>query len=296
MFEKLKRLAREPLVHFLLAGVGIYLAYGWFATGDGDTDQRIITVTAGDVEAMGDQRARLWGRPPTQEELAVDIRDFVRTQVLYREAMAMGLDKGDLVIQRRLAQKLELLAQGLITPEDPSEETLHAWYEAHEANYREPDQYAIAHVFFDPDQGDKALLERAEIALAELRNLDQVPEDFASYGDRFLLESYYPGQTEAELRRLFGSGFAEQIVKLEPGGWHGPILSGYGVHLVMIVDVERAPQPPFESVEAQVRQDWLNAQVEELSERFIDNLVSRYEIDIEEVSLPMTVPDKVAGQ
>jgi len=296
LFEKLRKLAREPLVHFLLIGVGIYAAYGLFAAGEDESDERRITVKATDVQALGDQWTRLWGRPPTQEELAGVIRDHVRTQILYREAVAMGLDRGDLVIERRLAQKVELLAQGLITPEDPGEEELRAWYDTHLDDYTQPKLYTVTHVFFDPDKRDATTLDDAEAALEKLSSLDAVPENFASYGDRFMLQNYYPSRTELELRKLFGGGFVEQIVELELDEWHGPILSGYGTHLVRVTEIVEAPAPLFEAVEARVREEWLKAQIDEMSERFVDNLIARYEIDVEEVSVPITVPGTGAGQ
>ena len=290
MLEKLKRIAREPLLHFLLIGMGIYAAYGLFAAGEYDSDERRITVSASDVQVLGDQWARLWGRPPTQEELAGVVSDHVRTRILYKEAMAMGLDKGDLVIERRLAQKVELLAQGLITPEDPGEEELRAWYDTHGENYKQPDLYTVTHVFFDPDKRDATTLDDAHAALERLRNLDHVPADLTSYGDRFMLQNYYPQRTELELRKLFGAGFVDQIIELEPDTWHGPVLSGYGAHLVMISDVLRPPVPAFEAVEERVREEWFKTQIDEMSDRFVDNLIARYEIDVEEVVVPVTVP------
>jgi len=294
--EKLRILAREPLVHFLLIGAGIYFAYGLFAAGDDNDNERRITISAGEIEALDDQWTKLWGRPPTEEELMDVVRDRVRTQILYREAVAMGLDKGDLVIERRLAQKVELLAEGLITPEDPTEEQLRERYEANKEEYKQPDLYTVMHVFFDPDERDETTLDDAAAALEELNALGSVPTDYASYGDRFMLRSYYPSRTELELRKLFGRGFVEQIVNLESDVWHGPVLSGYGTHLVMVTDVVRSPVPEFEAMAVQVREEWLQAQIDEMSERFVNNLVARYEIDVEDFSIPITVPGTGAAK
>ena len=296
MFKTLRKLVREPLVHFLLIGVGVYAAYGLFAAGDEESDARRITVSAADIQALGDQWTGLWGRPPTPEELAGVVRDYVRTQILYREALAMGLDQDDMVIERRLAQKVELLAQGLITPDDPSEEELRGWYETHLDDYLQPNLYTVKHVFFDPDKRGETTLDDAEAALRKLTALDSVPDDFATYGDRFMLQSYYPSRTDLELRKLFGGGFVEQIIKLEPNVWHGPILSGYGTHVVMVTDIVEAPMPEFEVVEERVREDWLKAQIDEMSERFVNNLIARYEVDVEEVSVPVTVPASGANR
>jgi len=279
---KLKTLARAPLIHFLLIGAGIYVAYGLFAAGEDVGDERTITVSANDIQALSDQWIRLRRQSPTEVELASAVRDHVRTQILYREAVAMGLDQGDVVIERRLAQKVELLAQGLIAPGDPTEEELREWYGANQDEFKRPDLYTVAHIFFDPDKRDATTLDDAKTTLAELRELGGMPVDITAYGDRIMLQNYYPSRTELDLQKLFGGGFVEQIVTLQPDRWHGPILSGYGVHLVFVSDVVRPPVPAFESVEPQVREQWLAGKIDEMSERFLENLILLYEVEIED--------------
>jgi len=294
VIEKLKQLAREPLVHFLLIGAGIYGLYGFLAGGNDTDDDRVVTVSAGDIQSLADQWTRLWNRPPTEEELAGVIRDQVRVQILYREALNMGLDSGDVVIERRLAQKVELLARSLITPGEPTDEELRAWYSENPEAFKQPDLFTVTQVFFDPDKREATTLDDARAALERLRNLDEVPADLMNYGDRLMLQNYYPQRTELELRRVFGAGFVDQIVKLEPGIWHGPILSGYGTHLVLLNEVILSPPPSFEDVKPQIREQWTAEQVEELSERFINELVSRYEVDVEETEVPLTLPNRGA--
>jgi len=294
LFENLKAWAREPLVHFLIIGAGIYALYGLLAGGESPDNERTVTVSAGDIRTLADQWARLWNRPPTEEELAGAIRDQVRVRILYREAVAMGLDEGDLAIERRLAQKVELLARSLITPGEPTQDELRAWYAENPEAFKEPDLFTVTQVFFDPDKREATTLDDARAALQQLRNLDEIPADLVNYGDRLMLQHYYPQRTELELRRVFGAGFVDQIVTLEPGIWHGPILSGYGTHLVMINEVILSPPPVFENVKLQIREQWTAEQVEELSERFINELVSRYEVDVEETQVPLTVPNRGA--
>lgn len=296
MLESIKKLFREPLLHFLLVGAGIYAVYGIVAAGDSPDDDRRVVVSAGDVQALTDNWIRLWGRPPTEQELAGALRQHLKTQILYREAVAMGLDQGDLVIERRLAQKVEMLAQGLSTPAEPGEDELRAWYLKTQEQFKEPDLYTINHVFFDPDKRDAKTLEDAQVALEALNSPSTAPQDFANYGDRFMLQSYYPERSEIELRKLFGAGFVDQVVKLEPGRWHGPILSGYGTHLVLVNDVAQSAQPTFESVRDRVRENWFAAKIEEQSERFLDNLIARYEIDVDSVEVPITVPGRATDQ
>jgi peptidyl-prolyl cis-trans isomerase C len=290
VIEKLKQLVREPLIHFLLIGAGIYAAYGFLASNENNEDERTVTISAGDIQTMADQWTQLWNRPPTEQELTGFIRSHVRVQILYREALAMGLDDGDTVIERRLAQKLEMLARSLITPADPTDEILQAWLADNSEQFRAPDLYTITHIFFDPDKRGETTLDDAQTALNKLKELNEVAADFADYGDRFMLQNHYPGRTELQLRKLFGSGFVEQIVDLQPGEWHGPVLSGYGVHLVLVNDVMLAPQLSFDDIKLQIKEQWIGEQIDEMSERFIDELISRYEVDIEETEVPLTVP------
>jgi hypothetical protein len=292
MFKKLTRLVREPLVHFLLIGGAIYALYGFNAGGYEGDNERSVTVTSGDIQSMADQWLGLWSRPPTDDELAGVIRDHVRTQILYREAVAMGLDNGDIVIERRLAQKVELVARSLITPEEPTDQVLSDWYAANTDRFRQPDLYTLTHVFFDPDIRDESTLEDARAVLDELISLTEMPASYGDYGDRFMLQNYYPSRSALELRKLFGSGFVQEILQLEPGIWHGPVLSGYGTHLVFLNDVTLAPQPALEDIRQAVKDEWMAAQVTELSERFLHNLVSRYEIIVEETEVPITVASK----
>lgn len=284
----LKKLALDPLVHFLLAGVLIYGAYGLFEDESAEESLRTINVTQGEIKALSDQWARVWSRPPTELEIEGALRSYVRTRILYREAIAMGLDRNDQVIERRLAQKVELLSRGLVTPPPPGDEVLASWYAENSERFREPDTYTITQLFFDPDRRNDVAGD-AQSALVKLQSLESIPEDLTRFGDRSMLGQYYSGRDEVELRKSFGSGFVDQVVRLGPGAWHGPVLSGYGVHLVYVHDVMR-PQPfVLEDIRDEVQQAWMLEQVDELSALFIDELIARYEIVVEETQVPMTV-------
>jgi peptidyl-prolyl cis-trans isomerase C len=296
MFARLKRLAGEPLVHFLLIGAGIYGVFGVLSAGEAGNDERTVTVASGEIQALTDQWFRSMSRPPTEDELDGIIRRHVRIQILYREALAMGMDKGDVVIKRRLAQKVELLAQGLMTPEEPREEELIAWYAENSDRFKQPDLYTITQIFFDPDKRGATTLDDVKAAIDKLNALDRLPPDFSDYGDRLMLESYYANVSTMELGKLFGTAFAEQIVELELGVWQGPVLSGYGAHLVRVSDAVLVPLPAFDDVKQQITEEWMARQVNELSERFIENLVSRYEVIIEEADVQALIPGNGVSQ
>jgi hypothetical protein len=226
------KLLREPLVHFLVIGAAIFVLYGLMGQQDAEEQERTITISAGEIGWLTDTWKKRWNRPPTAEERNGLIKQYLRERILYREAVAMGLDRDDTVIRRRLAQKLEFLTQDLISPQPPTEDELRTYFETHMDRYQPPDLITMTHVFLDPDKRGDQTLKDAETIKAKLNALEQPPQDARSFGDPFMLQSYYPERSEAELAKLFGRGFTEPVFKLEPQQWHGPVLSGYGVHLV----------------------------------------------------------------
>jgi hypothetical protein len=276
-----KAWAREPLVHFLLIGTVAFLLLEQLAESEGRDDERAVFVSASDVNAMIDQWQRAWMRPPTDEEFAHIIRAHVRTKVLYKEALAMGLDAGDTAIEQRLAQKVELLARSLNTPSKPTDDVLRAWYAENAGLFKQPDLYSVAQVFFDPGVRAASVQDDARVAMAQLEGAGEVPPDFASYGDRSTQPNRLDQYTELELRRLFGSQLADEVVALEPGRWHGPLMSAYGMHLVWVNEVRRFPPPSFEAVKVQAQEQWMAEQIEAMSERYVDELVSRYQVIVE---------------
>ena len=286
----LQRLLKDPLIHFLLIGACIYGAYGLLGDPGEDEDTRTVTITQDEIKSLTEQWTRLWNRPPTEAELAEVLRKHVRTRVLYQEALAMGLDQNDVVIERRLAQKVELLSRSLMVPDPPAEEELASWYAENSEEFLEPSTYTFSQVFFDPDRRGRQAGSDAEAALESLRALPEVPAELATYGDDGITGNYYAGRTELELRKILGGGFTDQLVNLEPGKWHGPVLSGFGVHLVYVHSVTEPEPRALDDIRDRVLEAWTIEQIEVRSTEFIDELIARYEIVVEETQVPMTVP------
>ena len=276
---------REPLVHFLVIGAAIFVLFGFMGREGAEEKERVITITSGEINWLTDSWQKRWNRPPTPRERAGIIDQYLREMILYREALAMGLDKDDSVIRRRLAQKLEFLSQDLISPQPPTEDELQSYFKAHIDRYQAPERITMTHVFFDPDKRGEHTLTDAETIRTELIALKQPPQEARSYGDPFMLQSYYPERSEAELLKLFGSGFARSVFELAPQQWHGPVLSGYGTHLVYVHDRQEAQPPVFADVKEQVRQQWESDKREQLNEQFVASIVARYDVTIEDVPI-----------
>jgi peptidyl-prolyl cis-trans isomerase C len=259
---------REPLLHFLLAGAAIYLLYGALGEPLQEEDGKTIVVSAGEVEWMQTSWQKRWNRPPTPAELDGLVQQYIRETVLYREALSMGLNQHDQVIRRRLAQKLEFLAKDLVALTPPTDEELVAYFDANVDRYQEPVVYTFTQVFFDPDQRGDATLEDAEAIKAVLIARGDAIEDAGALGDGFMLQNYYLEKDEAAIRKLFGSGFAQSLVELPPAQWHGPVLSGYGTHLVYVSRIDEPPPTVFDAVRDRGGEDWTPVRRAELNELF----------------------------
>jgi peptidyl-prolyl cis-trans isomerase C len=276
------KLLREPLLHFMFIGAVIYLLYGVFAEPVPEETDKTIVVSAGEIEWMQTAWQKRWNRPPTAAEFDGLIQQYIKETVLYREALTMGLNKHDMVIRRRLAQKLEFLAKDLVALTPPTEEELLTYFDAHQARYQEPVLYTFTQVFIDPDKRGDTTLARAEAVKVTLIAEGEAINDAGALGDDFMLQNYYPEKDQVEIQKLFGSGFTESLLELSPGQWHGPVLSGYGVHLVYVSSVNEPPAVVFADVRERVEQDWKTERGEELNEKFYASLRDRYTIVIEE--------------
>lgn len=275
--ENALRIVRDPLLHFMVIGGAIFAAFWIVAEPEPAAGREEIVVTAGEVERLAAfwEKRRL--RPPTPEELDGLVDEHVREEVLYREALALGLDRDDAVIRRLLRQKLEFVIQDLAVPEEPDAAELAAWFEANRERYRSPERLSFSQVYFDTDRRGAGGEDAARLVLAGLR----AGTGSAGVGDGGLLEPSYRDRTGPEVAALFGDAFAAALSPLEPGVWSGPIRSGYGLHLVRVDERREGAPLPFEAVEAQVRADWAYVQRRRANDETYARLRERYEVIVE---------------
>jgi peptidyl-prolyl cis-trans isomerase C len=277
------KLLREPFVQFMFIGAFIYLLFGVFAEPVVvEDDDKTIIVSTGEVAWMKSAWEKRWNRPPTEAEFDGLIQQYIKETVLYREALTMGLNKHDQVIRRRLAQKLEFLAKDLVNLIPPTDDELLAYFEVHLERYQAPIRYTFTQVFIDPDKRGDATLDDAEAIKATLISQgESAVENAGAQGDSFMLQNYYPEKDRIEIQKQFGSGFTDSLIELSPEKWHGPVLSGYGVHLVYVASISEPPAPIFAEVRERVVQDWTADKSEELNARFYTSLRDQYTVVIE---------------
>ena len=278
--NKIKSILKEPVFHFLLIGSLLFVTYQSF-NNYLNRDKHVIVVNNDEIQMLEQSWEMRWNRPPTAQEREGMINGEVREMVLYRTAIEMGLDKQDRVTRRRLAQQVELLGAGMIQSPQPSEADLVKYYEDHKEEFRNPETVTITQIFFDPDKRGDATLDDANAALNSL-NLQNDPNgNFSAIGDAFMLPKYFPNKTEMEIRRQFGTGFTQSVFELEAGKWHGPVLSGYGTHLVFVHNHEINELPDYTMVRDYLRDEWMAQRKTELEEQYIEGLMARYVVVIE---------------
>lgn len=273
----MKKFLKQPLVVVIFAGVLLFISYSSLDNYL-NRDKHIVVVTNTLVIQLEQAFESRWNRPPTPVEKQGLIDKYVRDMVLYRTAIEMGLDKDDPVIRGRMVQKIEFLGNDLIQPPQPSEQDLVTFYEKHKEQYIPEEMITITHIYFDPDIRDDKTLHDADAALQELQSRGKFDGNLSGFGDAFMLQNYYPNRSETEIRKLFGSGFTETVFELEPEVWHGPVLSGYGTHLVYIHNHQKGELPSFEEVREQIKVDWMADMQIKLNMRYIEGLMERYTI------------------
>jgi len=278
-------LARQPLVHFLVIGAAIAVLYAWLGDRDAVRPDRTIRITAANISRLQAEWRARWNRAPTPEELDGLIRAQTREAALYREALAMGLNEDDPVIRRLLVRKLEGIARDLVELSlSPTEQDLATYFAEHADRYRPPPLITFTHVFVDPDRRGEQTLRDADGILAELQSRGRPTEGIEDVGDPFMLQRYYPEKTEQRIASLFGREFARSVFELPAGRWHGPVLSGYGTHLVYVDGLTEFPAPTLAKVEERVRQDWVDDEREKITEQYFAQLLARYDVIVERES------------
>ncbi len=273
------RWLKEPLLHFLLIGAGLFVLFFQVADPESLVDNR-IRIGAADIERMTVLFERKWQRPPSPKEVDGLIEAQIREEVLYREALAMGLDEDDTIVRRRMGQKMEFLFKDVAEASEPSEAELQAFYEEHPDKFSAAGRTSFDHVYLSTDQrgGDAVTVARD---LLPALNADSDGAAPATVGDRFMPGYRFDHQSDQQIARMFGHAFVQALATLEPDAWRGPLVSSYGVHLVHVR--ERTPEylPPMADVRPMVLRELLTMRRREADQTFYQTLRDRYTVVVE---------------
>jgi peptidyl-prolyl cis-trans isomerase C len=245
LIERANGLAREPLLHFLIAGAMIFFVWG----GGGDAADRSIVVTEAQVRGLTEQWEQQWHRQPTAAEVDGLIRDLIKDEVYYREAIRLGLDKDDIIIRRRMRSKMEFLVAAQAENEIPSDDALQTWLDTHRIDFATKPALSFDQIYVGSD------VDRARRALARLDK----GADLAELASPLSVAPTLDDAPAGDIDRQFGDGFAKAIAALPPNRWAGPVSSGFGQHLVRLRKLTPGAVPPLASIRKAVENDWREA-------------------------------------
>lgn len=276
----MNRWLQEPLLHFLLIGVALFLLFYQVADPEDVADNRIV-ISQADIERIITLYERKMQRLPTQAELNGLVEAEIREQILYREALAMGLDENDTIVRRRMAQKVEFLFNDLADVIEPADEELQEYLDAHPDKFSEPVRTSLVQVYFNADRRGGKVTADARQLLSELL-AGQAAVESDDLGDPFMFGSGFDNQSDQQLARMFGSDFMRALENVEAGSWQGPIPSAYGLHLVNIKQRTEARLPALAEVRDSVLYEVLAERRQQANQSFYKALRERYQVIVEE--------------
>ena len=275
-----RRLLGEPTVHFVLLGIVLFSVHGALVGRRHEVrDDRRIRVSAAFANALQATSDRRAGGPGDDAERAARVQDFIEEEVLYREALALGLDRGDPVVRRRMTQKMEFLLEDPTLAVLPDDADLQGWLETHPDRYRVPARFTLVQVFFSRDRrGDQARV-AAEVALSHLQDSGGGSDGL---GDAFPLAGPLVDRSPEQLAATFGPGFAAAVTALPIGRWAGPLSSAYGWHLVHVERRSDERLPTLVQVRARVQADLMAARRDHARRAAMQSLLKRYDVVVED--------------
>jgi hypothetical protein len=274
----MKKLYKEPLLHFLIIGALIFVLFSIVNKEESIVSENKIVVSIAEIERLSYNWSKKWNRPPTERELMGLVDSYVKEEVYYREALALGLDQNDTILRRRLMQKMEFLSNDLAELNTPDESALNKYFLDNQEKYELPAQVSFTHIYFSLDKRGAKAFEDAKNVLSELNTLRA-----SEKGDSFMLQYDFVQETPFEVERLFGKGFAEELFTLGINTWQGPIESGYGLHLVRVSEKVDSRMPELASVIDKVRTDLMFERRQKMNKEIYEKFKERYEIVVEDM-------------
>jgi hypothetical protein len=271
-------LLREPLLQFLVLGAALFGAHNLIIRKSAEEPAKII-ISSNQIGNLADGFARTWRRKPSEKELQGLVEDYVRDEVFYREGRAAGLDRDDVVIRRRVRQKMEFLADD-ISALEPTEAELAAYLTSHSEHFRTEDRLTFRHIFLSATRRTSAI-EADSMHLAKVLDGAGADRSSTDLGDPFLLGDQFQEMSSSDLAAVFGHGFAERISTVEAGWWQGPISSSFGQHFIFVRERTPGIVPPLNKIRQAVGRDWANARRLDVEQKLYGSIKARYAVVVE---------------
>jgi peptidyl-prolyl cis-trans isomerase C len=283
----LRRWLREPLLHVVVIGAALFAIYHMLNPGAVQRrDSNRIVITADDIAQIRLAWTAQWGRPPTPDELRNVLDGKIREEILSREAAALGLDKDDTVVKRRLAQKMEFVMDDVATLREPTDDELRRWFKQNAKRFAMPSLVTFRHLYFSPDLRGAWARDDAVDVLGKLTGEPEESPELHGLSDRFMFQDFYAERSPEQVAGIFGTRFALALIGLKQGQWQGPVESGLGWHLVWVESKTSGRIPAFEETAATVKSEWIDERRAEAKRDMFQKMRARYQIVLPERAQP----------
>lgn len=283
-----KKIFQEPLVHFLIIGGLIFLINTLWGNSNYIPDDNEIHISAAKVEALASQYSMQMGRPAEEQEIKSFINGIIRNEVLSREAKLLGLDDDDVVITRRLVQKMEFMTSELMYIETPSDSVLQLYYQNNLSRYSTQPTISFHQLYIKShDLNEHELKQKANRIIQAIEEEQLPPEKARLLGDNTMLSGYFVDLTAAQVRQYLGEiEFARSIDSIPMNAWHGPYLSQFGHHLVYIDRRKESTNLNFEQIKRRIENDYLDEERDKASVAIFEEMKGRYILKVDEELKP----------
>jgi parvulin-like peptidyl-prolyl isomerase len=274
------KILREPLLHFLLLSGVLFLVFHLSDSEFSDSPSEEIVVSEGRIRTLISGFERVWRRKPNSEELDGLIETFVHEEVMYREAKALGLDRDDPVVRRRMRQKLAFISEDLITL-TPTQEQLQQFLDKNPAQFRRETRFSFRQLYFNINERGASVDSDIEKYLEDLVSSDA---DVEISADQLMIPTRFSNAGEREIARSLGAQFLDELTSAPTGRWYGPVSSGFGLHLVYISNRTNGTVPRLSDVRTVVEREWAAVARKQSNEAFYTTLRQRYRVKVAEIA------------
>ena len=265
-----KRILQEPLLHFVVVGS---LLFFYLSSTDTTTKPQIV-ISEGKIKQLTAQFTKTRQRTPSAEELQALIDNQIREDLAFQHGAQMGLVENDSIIKRRVQQKLEFMLNDSVASIEPGREELQEYLDTHNEKFTVAPVYSFKHIYINPEKHENI---KAFIAELQAQDLDEVYRD---RGDTIMLESEYTDMDSSQIARLFGLKFTKNLDGITLNKWHGPVKSGYGLHLVIIDKKVPEHAATLDEMEHEIKRDFRVDAQKKARETFYTELQKEYRVTV----------------
>lgn len=266
----MRKIFSEPIVHFLAIGALLFWLFASFSNSDESSDDRIV-IKQSDLDVLYANFTRTWQRQPSAQEMNGLLEDWIREEIAYREALALGLEQEDAYIKRRLRMKMELILNDLSNLSPPTDQELAEFLEQNPEKFWQEGRISFTQIFFREEP-------TAEQVMQTLDRVGDATANAGQFGDAIMLPVHVEMSFVSAIDRQFGTGFSGQLENLETGIWQGPLPSGFGFHLVLVHEIEAGKHPELEDIRPLVEREFTAQRENDIREDVYARLREKYEI------------------